>query len=132
MLPVRRPQDDEWGWGGEWWGCKCWILKDLTGEMEGDARMLAREELADLLGLIGAREEGRLASGDSWRPEHVPADRWGQLFNRITGFALKVESWRATFKLSQNRPVQDRQRIADALEAEGSRAIAELMRGLSR
>lgn len=100
-------------------------------EMEGSVRKLGRGELADLLGEIAAREEGRLGGADGWRPDHVPTDRWGKLFAGITGFEMAVTAWRPTFKLSQNKSPEDRTRIADALEAEGSTALARLMRGLA-
>ena len=100
-------------------------------EMEGAVRQLEPGELADLLGEIGAREEGRLGGADGWRPDHVPTERWGKLFTGITGFEMAVSAWRPTFKLSQNKTGEDRARVADALDAEGSPALAKLMRGLA-
>jgi transcriptional regulator len=100
-------------------------------ELEGPVRRLADEELADLLGTIGAFSEGRLAGEDRWRPEHMPAERWNQLFSQITGFELTIEHRRATCKLSQNKGAEDRARVADALENEGSPALAAMMRGLA-
>ena len=41
---------------------------------------------------------------------------------------MEVRAWRPTFKLSQNKPPEERLRVADALEANGSPAIAALMR----
>lgn len=101
-------------------------------EMEGRVRKMKAEGLADLLGAIGARNEGRLAGGNPWRPEQVPPDRWQKLFRGITGFEMEVKAWRPTFKLSQNKSDEDRQRVADALENEGSPGIAQLMRNLSK
>ena len=46
----------------------------------------------------------------------------------IVGFEMDVRAWRPTFKLSQNKPPEERLRVADALEAQGSPAIAALMR----
>jgi transcriptional regulator len=101
-------------------------------EMEGSVRTLQPEELADLLGTIGAQRETRLGGDDPWRPEHVPAERWEALFAGIIGFELEVREWRSTFKLSQNKSAEDRARVADALGEEGSPALAQLMRGLDQ
>ena len=101
-------------------------------EMEGRVRKMEAEGLADLLGAIGARNEGRLAGSNPWRPEQVPPDRWQKLFRGITGFEMEVKAWRPTFKLSQNKSDEDRERVADALENEGSPGIAQLMRNLSK
>jgi transcriptional regulator len=53
---------------------------------------------------------------------------WSGLFRGIVGFELEVLAWRPTFKLSQNKPAEDRIRIADGLEATDSVALAELVR----
>ena len=98
-------------------------------ELEGTIRTLERAELADLLGEIGARHERRLA-GEPWRPDHVPPERWQKLFAGIIGFELTVRARRATWKLSQNKSAEDRARVADALQEEGSADLAQLMRGV--
>jgi len=49
----------------------------------------------------------------------------------IVGFELEIAAWRPTFKLSQNKSAEERERAAAGLEAQGSRAIAELMRRLA-
>jgi predicted FMN-binding regulatory protein PaiB len=48
----------------------------------------------------------------------------------IWGFELQVTQWRGTAKLSQNKGEDVRLRTADALEAEGKAALAQLMRTL--
>lgn len=101
-------------------------------EMEGPVRKMEAEGLADLLGAIGARNEARLPGSDPWRPDHVPPDRWQKLFRGITGFEMEVNAWRPTFKLSQNKSEEDRQRVADALDNEGSPAVAQLIRSLAK
>jgi transcriptional regulator len=42
----------------------------------------------------------------------------------IVGFEMEVLAWRPTFKLSQNKPADERARVADGLEASGHPAIA--------
>jgi len=100
-------------------------------ELEGQVSTLPAEGLADLLGAIGALNEGRLAGDSPWRPQQVPPDRWQKLFSEITGFEMAVEQSRATFKLSQNKPQEERERVADALEAEGWPHIAAFMRSFA-
>jgi transcriptional regulator len=97
-------------------------------EIEGPVRRLGEEELSALLAMIGDRHETRIASGEPWQPGQVPEERWDALLRAITGFELVAEQWRPTFKLSQNKPVATRERIAEGLEAQGSHALATLMR----
>ena len=97
-------------------------------ELEGPVRKMDDEELHALLETIGERQEARIAAGEPWRPQEVPQDLWDKLARGIVGFELEVRAWRPTFKLSQNKPAEERLRVADALEAQGSPAIAALMR----
>jgi len=97
-------------------------------ELEGPVRRMEEEGLAGLLETIGEREEARIAEGEPWRPEEVPADHWNKLTRGIVGFEMEVRAWRPTFKLSQNKPAGERTNVADALEANGSPALAALMR----
>ncbi|MEO6040314.1 MAG: FMN-binding negative transcriptional regulator [Croceibacterium sp.] len=100
-------------------------------ELEGPVRQMTEEELVNLLEAIGKRHESRIAVGQPWRPEEVPAELWARLLRGIVGFELAVRAWRPTFKLSQNKPADERLRVADALEEQGSPAIAALMRQLA-
>ena len=97
-------------------------------ELEGPVRQMDEDGLTGLLETIGERQEARITAGEPWRPEQVPAELWDKLARGIVGFELEVRAWRPTFKLSQNKPAEERLRVADALEANGSPAIAALMR----
>jgi transcriptional regulator len=97
-------------------------------ELEGPVRQLDFDALHALLVAIGERHEARIESGAPWRPEEVPQALWNKLAKGIVGFELEVRAWRPTFKLSQNKPPEERLRVADALEAQGSPALAALMR----
>jgi len=57
-------------------------------------------------------------------------DKLRAMMGGIVGFEMEVLAWRPTFKLSQNKSADERARVAAGLEAEGSPAIAELMRRL--
>ena len=97
-------------------------------ELKGPVRRMDEDGLNGLLEDIGERQEARIASGTPWRPEEVDRGYWIKLAKGIVGFEMEVRAWRPTFKLSQNKPAAERARIADALEANGSVAIAALMR----
>jgi transcriptional regulator len=97
-------------------------------ELEGPVRQMDYDGLHGLLVAIGERHEARIEAGTPWRPEEVPQELWDKLAKGIVGFELEVRAWRPTFKLSQNKPVEERLRVADALEAQGSPALAALMR----
>jgi len=104
----------------------------IAVEIEGRVRKTDEEGLAALLDAIGQRQEGRIAGGgEAWVPDSVPQDQWDKLIHAITGFEMEVLAWRPTFKLSQNKPAEDRTRIADGLEANGATALAALMRELA-
>jgi len=97
-------------------------------ELEGPVREMDYNGLHDLLEAIGEQHEARIETGEPWRPGDVPQDLWDKLAKAIVGFELEVRAWRPTFKLSQNKPPEERLRVADALEAQGSPALATLMR----
>lgn len=100
-------------------------------ELEGRVRKLHEEGLAALLDGIGQRQEARVeGGGEEWKPDSVPKDYWDKLIRGIVGFEMEVLAWRPTIKLSQNKPAEDRERIAEGLEANGAKALAGLMRGL--
>jgi len=100
-------------------------------ELEGPVRRMEREGLEGLLEAIAARAEGRIAEGEPFRSDQVDPAKWDKLIGAITGFELEVRAWRPTLKLSQNKPAEDRARVAAALEAEGHPALAALMRSLA-
>lgn len=65
-----------------------------------------------------------------WQPG-LDRDRMDAMVAAIVGFRIKVRRLDAKFKLSQNRPPDDRSRVAAALAAEGhadARATADWMR----
>jgi transcriptional regulator len=100
----------------------------LSLELEGPVRQMDEDGLTTLLETIGEQREARIAEGQPWLPEEVPQAQWNQLARGIVGFELEIRAWRPTFKLSQNKPVEERLRVADALDTQGSPAIAALMR----
>lgn len=97
-------------------------------ELEGRVRRMDDDGLMGLLEALAAREEARVAGGEKWTMGKVPADRLAAMSKGIVGFEMETQVWRPTFKLSQNKSADDRERVALGLEAQGSQAIARLMR----
>ena len=102
----------------------------ISLELEGRVRRMDADGLLGQLEALSAREEGRLA-GEPWTMDKTPPDTLRKLLAGIVGFELEILGWRETLKLSQNKPADERERVATALEANGSSAIAALMRSLA-
>jgi transcriptional regulator len=99
-------------------------------ELQGPVRKMAEEGLVAMLDAIAERHEERIA-GEPWTRERVDPDKIAGLLRGIVGFEMEVRAWRPTFKLSQNKSAEERATIAAALEAQGSPALAALMRTLA-
>ncbi|MCJ2188139.1 FMN-binding negative transcriptional regulator [Novosphingobium beihaiensis] len=104
----------------------------VSVEMEGRVRRMDDDGLHGLLEALSARNEARLAHGTPWTMDKTPPATLARLKSAIVGFELEVQAWRPTFKLSQNKSADERERLALGLEAEGSRAMAQLMRELAQ
>jgi transcriptional regulator len=100
-------------------------------ELQGPVRQMGEEGLLALLDALAERHEKRIP-GEPWNRGQVDRGTIAGLLRGIVGFELEVRAWRPTFKLSQNKPAEDRATIADGLEAQGSSALASLMRTLAR
>lgn len=103
----------------------------LSLELEGRVRRMDAEGLVGELEALVARQEARVTGGTPWSMDKMPPDKLRGMLAGIVGFELKVQAWRPTFKLGQNKPADERARAADSLEAQGSAAIAHLMRTLA-
>lgn len=99
-------------------------------ELEGRVRRMDDEGLEAFLHAAIEKHEERLA-GAPWRAEESSEKVWSGLFRGIVGFELEVLAWRPTIKLSQNKPAEDRERIALGLETAGHGALAHLIRSLA-
>ncbi len=94
--------------------------------VRGTARLLAPEALSGLLDrLAHVYEDGRPAP---WRMQGLPPDFTPRLLAAIVGFEIEVQRVDGKFKLSQNRPPEDVEGVAGALEQEGHADLAALMR----
>ena len=100
-------------------------------ELEGRVRRMTDEGLLGLLEALSDRHEGRVNPAAPWTLDKVPPAALQRLLGGITGFELEIAAWRPTFKLSQNKPADERSRVADGLEQSGAPALAALMRTLA-
>jgi len=106
-------------------------------ELEGPVRRIEREGLLAHLRVVVERHEAQLNTDDAWSFDGMPAGKMERLVGGIIGFLMEVRAWlmevrawRPTLKLSQNKP-DERDGVADALEAHGSPALAQLMKSLA-
>ena len=99
-------------------------------ELEGPIRKMAAEGTLAMLETLSQRHEGRVEGGTPWTMDELTDDRKRRLLSGIAGFEMEVRAWRDTVKLSQDDSASDRARVAEGLEANGSIAVAELMRTL--
>lgn len=104
----------------------------VSVELEGPVRRMDSDSLLALLEDLGERQEQRIEAGEPWTMDNLPPAEQRRLLGGIVGFAMEIQARRPTFKLSQNKPEAERRRVAQGLEAAGSPAMAELMRGLVR
>lgn len=99
-------------------------------ELEGRVRRMDSDGLLALLGALSDKHEARIAEGEFWKIGKVPEAKLRDLLAAITGFELEVQAWRPTLKLNQRDTPEDLEGAIAGLEAQGSVAIAALMRDL--
>lgn len=97
-------------------------------ELSGRVRPLDADALVRLLDDLSAEHESRLAPKPAWTRSKMSAGRFEGLLKAITGFEMKVAEWRGTAKLDQDKPAEVRERLGEALDAQGQAAIAALVR----
>lgn len=100
-------------------------------EVEGRVRRMDQDGLVGCLESLTVRHEARVGAGKSWTMDKLTEENRRRLLAAIVGFEMEIQAWRPTIKLSQNKPAEERARLAAGLEAEGSVAIAQLMRTLA-
>lgn len=99
-------------------------------EMEGTVDTLSDQDLETLLHDVITTFESRIV-GEPWRAEEASERVWSGLFGGITGFAMTVDEWRPTFKLSQKRNAAERARIVEGVDAAGNPALARSISEIS-
>ena len=101
-------------------------------ELEGVIRKLSADELLAQVTALSDRHEVRIAQGQAWTIDKLPAATLSGLIAAIVGFELAITVRRETVKLSQNKSPDERARVASGLDGEGAGALAALMRGLAQ
>lgn len=96
--------------------------------LRGTPRLILDD--AEIEALI-TRHTGIFESGQEhpWQPD-LTGDRRARLFGMIVGFEIEITDVQAKFKLSQNRPGEDRQAVIERLSRSGDQteaAVARLM-----
>lgn len=67
-----------------------------------------------------------------WKP-NLTGERRSKLLNMIVGFEIEITHIQGKFKLSQNRPLEDQQRVVEELSQSNNQtdtAVAKLMSGV--
>ena len=99
-------------------------------EMEGTVRKLDDDALVAQLDTLSAQHEARVGANPPWTRGKMNPALFSKMTGAITGFEIRITAWRPTIKLSQNKPADERERVAAGLEATGHSALAQLMRHL--
>ncbi len=97
-------------------------------EAEGQLERLSRDALIAQIDALGDEHEARLAPKPAWTRNKVPAAPYERMLVAIEGYVIRVEAWRGTAKLSQNKPAVDRTGVAEALDALGRDDLAAAVR----
>ena len=100
-------------------------------ELEGVVTPLDHDALVAQLDALAEQQEARLAPKPPWSRGKMEPAAFDAMLRGITGFALRIQAWRGTAKLNQNKPERARLAAADALAANGRPAIAHWMRSPS-
>jgi transcriptional regulator len=64
---------------------------------------------------------------DPWAVTDAPADFTEVMLKGIVGFSLPIVRLEGKWKMSQNRPAQDRSGVVDGLQEEGREDVAALV-----
>jgi len=73
-------------------------------------------------------ERHEAARADPWAVSDAPADFIDGMLNGIVGFALPIKRLEGKWKMSQNRPAEDRAGVIAGLTAEGCQQVSKLVR----
>lgn len=60
-----------------------------------------------------------------WKP-NLTGERSTKLLNMIVGFEIEITDIHGKFKLSQNRPLEDQQRVIDAMRLSNKSTAIEV------
>ena len=84
-----------------------------------------RERLRDVVTRLTERQETRRA--EPWAVTDAPADFVDMMLKGIVGFSLPIARLEGKWKMSQNRPADDRAGVVAGLEGDGRDDVAALI-----
>jgi transcriptional regulator len=100
----------------------------ITVELEGVVTKMDEAGLIAQIDALSHEQEARLAPKPEWTRAKTDPRRIDMMLRAIIGFRLEIQAWRGTRKLAQAKPEAARAAVADALDAQGRKAIAHWMR----
>ncbi|MDA0818740.1 MAG: FMN-binding negative transcriptional regulator [Proteobacteria bacterium] len=104
----------------------------IAVELEGSVRKLDDAELLHQLEMLSDHHEAKVKGGKPWTMDKMSARYLDGLVRSIVGFELEIEARRETVKLSQNKTVEERERVIAGLEQQNAAGIAQAMRGINK
>lgn len=96
-------------------------------EAEGTVEPLDEAALVAQVDAVGDDHEARLSPKPAWTRDKMPDGRFDAMLRAIAGYAIRVEAWRGTAKLSQNKPPADVRGVIAGLIGAGSTPCADLV-----
>jgi transcriptional regulator len=78
------------------------------------------EELQEIVNALTIKYEAAFKA--PWQPQYKPA-----MLGAIVGVEVTISEIQCKYKLSQNRPSEDRAKVIEQLKAVGSNKLAEAM-----
>ncbi|QKS00073.1 FMN-binding negative transcriptional regulator [Sphingomonas sp. CL5.1] len=104
----------------------------VVAEAEGVIEPFDDERLIAHLDAASHAQESRLAPKPEWTRGKMDPRRFDAMRPAIEGFALHVEQWRGTAKLSQNKPAADVRGVIAGLRGAGKDHPADLVERANR
>lgn len=101
----------------------------IAVELEGPVRELDDAELFQQLENLSDHHEAKVEGGQPWTMDKMSPRHRDGLMRAIVGFEMEIETRRETVKLSQNKALEERERVIAGLERQGAVEIALAMRG---
>ncbi len=98
----------------------------ISVEVIGTVSRLSDDDLDQFLHSLIKKQEEALG-GDRWHASETSEAVWRRLFKGIVGYEIKVGEYRPTFKLSQDKPEAERERISNGLARKGRHDLVRAM-----
>jgi transcriptional regulator len=104
----------------------------IAVELEGSVRKLDQAALLRQLEKLSDHHEAKVEGGNPWAMDKMSQRHLDGLVRGIVGFELEIETCRETVKLSQNKSLEERERVIAGLEQQNAVEIAQAMRGFGK